>query len=176
MNTTDSDLRSESEPVIVVGYDENHQGAADVTLAQAADLTARLGGRLHVVQAIPAPRRETALPTGVLAVPELAVDLEAEQDRRDQGERELAEHLRARMASGDLSWTCEVDVGDPADVLADCAERVQAYLVVIGTRSRGVGAAFDRLLTGSTVRNLERRLGDERPGLPMWSLVVVPHP
>ena len=161
-----------AEPGVVVGYDERAGGA---TLRWAAELAARLGGRLHVVHAIAAPNPEAIPPGPALGVPYPVVDPEATDKVRAGRERWLTDELTDTIA-GLAPWSCAVTVGNAADVLARTAEETGASFVVVGARCTGLGAAMERLLSGSTVRELERELQHEHRGQhPGWALLVVPH-
>ena len=135
---------------IVVGTDGS--GPADEAVRQATDLASREGARLHLVTAYHDPQilQETTIwtnePKGLLDTgrtgggphPE-TVDL-----------REVAESVLKRAASDALSKGVEAEThareGQPAEVIIEVANQVQADLIVVG--SRGL-TGIKRYLLGS---------------------------
>lgn len=72
----------------------------------------------------------------------------------------------AFLASHDVSWSVQQLVGDPAMAIKHLAEQIDAKLIVIGTRKRGLGESIREFFTGSVAARLAHR--QHRP------LLVVP--
>ncbi|MFN3948858.1 universal stress protein [Microbacterium sp.] len=67
-----------------------------------------------------------------------------------------------RMASetlaGDaVSWTVRQEIGDPALAMIHLADELDASLLVVGTRKRGLGESLREFLTGSVAARLTHR-------------------
>jgi nucleotide-binding universal stress UspA family protein len=63
----------------------------------------------------------------------------------------------AALASSDVSWSVHQLVGDPALALIHLADRIDACLLVVGTRKRGFGESVREFLTGSVAARLSHR-------------------
>lgn len=131
---------------IVCGVD----GSADsqAALSVATSLAKRLGARLvlaHVAELAHIPYAAAA-PFGGMAGP-MAVTEEIGL------QREAAERLLEEVASdaGLVDAERRVDVGSPAEGLADLADEVNAELIVVGSRGRG---AFKAAFLGSVSSSL----------------------
>ncbi|KJL27312.1 universal stress protein [Microbacterium azadirachtae] len=78
----------------------------------------------------------------------------------DTGAEEFAE-LRAEvekvLAGSGLTWTARQLVGDPALAIKHLAGEVDAQLIVVGTRSRGIGESIREFFTGSVAARLSHR-------------------
>lgn len=74
----------------------------------------------------------------------------------------------ARFAGTDLSWEVTSLVGDPASALSGLADTLDAPLIVVGTRRRGLGESVREFFTGSVAARLTHR--QQRP------VLVVPAP
>lgn len=141
--------------MIVVGHDRHESGRR--ALAVAADLGGRLHADLRVVHVVDA---------GDYPLSSDADDWESSAAAAVTAEREaVAQTLRSYPGR----WTFESLRGDPAARLAAAAADTEAYLIVVGTRGRGHGAALSRLVGGSVSRILLGRT--DRP-----VLVVPPTP
>ncbi|WP_169583013.1 MULTISPECIES: universal stress protein [Microbacterium] len=57
----------------------------------------------------------------------------------------------------DLRWTVRQLVGDPAMSIKHLAEKVDAKLIVVGTRKRGLGESIREFFTGSVAARLAHR-------------------
>lgn len=76
------------------------------------------------------------------------------------GEDELAavESQTAALLSGwDVDWEVRQLVGDPAMAIKHLAEQVDARLLVVGTRKRGLGESIREFFTGSVAARLAHR-------------------
>ncbi|BFM24758.1 nucleotide-binding universal stress UspA family protein [Microbacterium testaceum] len=61
------------------------------------------------------------------------------------------------LAGRDLDWSVRQVIGDPALALIQLADEVDAGLLVVGTRKRGIGESFREFLTGSVAARLSHR-------------------
>jgi nucleotide-binding universal stress UspA family protein len=68
-------------------------------------------------------------------------------------EREAAENL----AGKGVEWTVRQLVGDPAIAITHFADKIDARLLVVGTRKRGFGETIREFLTGSVAARLSHR-------------------
>jgi nucleotide-binding universal stress UspA family protein len=124
---------------ILCGVDGSPESEAAVATAQA--LATRLGTRL-VLAYVAEPARVPlahAAPLGIgMAGPGIAV--EEREQLREQGIRLLD---RVSDAAGLSEVDYRVEIGPPAERLADIADEEDAELIVVGSRGRGaLTAAF----------------------------------
>lgn len=63
----------------------------------------------------------------------------------------------AVLAATGLDWTVRQLVGDPALAIKHLAEDVDARLIVVGTRKRGIGESIREFFTGSVAARLAHR-------------------
>ena len=158
-------------PTVVLGYETCPAGLA--ALRAAADLVRRIDGALLVVHAVPAM---DALPmTGVTGAP-IAMPMGPDPEEL---ERQLQEQTAAiskavgEALPNDTPPTVVVRAMHPAALIAQEADRVGAYMVVVGATESGFGAALDRALSGgSTAHALESDVRHHA----RWPLLVVPSP
>ena len=76
------------------------------------------------------------------------------------GEGELAqvtETATSFLAGHDISWSIRQLVGDPAMAIKHLADQVDAKLIVVGTRKRGLGESIREFFTGSVAARLAHR-------------------
>lgn len=76
------------------------------------------------------------------------------------GETDLAEVSAAAkgiLDGHDISWTVRQLVGDPALAIKHLAEQVDAKLLVVGTRKRGIGESIREFFTGAVAARLAHR-------------------
>ncbi|WP_371113436.1 universal stress protein [Microbacterium sp. cf332] len=67
------------------------------------------------------------------------------------------------LASTTVDWTVHQLVGDPALAIKHLADRLDAKLLVVGTRRRGIGESIREFFTGSVAARLAHR--QQRPVL-----------
>jgi len=87
----------------------------------------------------------------------------------DAGVEELAEvkaQVEKALAGQSIEWSTTQLVGDPALAIKHFANKIDAPLIVIGTRKRGFGESLREFFTGSVAARLSHR--QHRP------LLVVP--
>jgi len=79
---------------------------------------------------------------------------------------EIRDAARAALAASGVDWIVHQLVGDPALAIKHLADRLDARLLVIGTRRRGIGESIREFFTGSVAARLAHR--QKRP------ILVVP--
>ncbi|GAA3933105.1 universal stress protein [Microbacterium soli] len=72
----------------------------------------------------------------------------------------------------DIVWTARQLVGDPALAIKQLADKLDAQLIVIGTRKRGIGESIREFFTGSVAARLAHR--QHRPVLVVPQTEQVP--
>lgn len=76
------------------------------------------------------------------------------------GEADLA-HVREvaqnALAGSGVEWTVHQLVGDPALAIKHLADKIDAKLLVVGTRKRGLGETIREFFTGSVAARLAHR-------------------
>lgn len=158
-------------PTVVLGYERCPGGIA--ALRAAADLTQRIGGTLHLVHAV--PPADVVPMAGVTGAP---IALPVEQDPESLARQVEEQTAAIRAAVADLLPegmvpTVVVRSMHPAALIAQEADRLEAYVVVVGATESGFGAALDRALSGgSTAHALEQDVRHHA----RWPLLVVPTP
>ena len=78
----------------------------------------------------------------------------------DSGAAEFEEVQRTAaqaLAGTGLTWTARQLVGDPALAIKQLAAKVDAQLIVVGTRKRGLGESIREFFTGSVAARLSHR-------------------
>lgn len=63
----------------------------------------------------------------------------------------------AVLDGGDVEWSVRQLVGDPAIAIKHLADRIEARLLVVGTRKRGIGESIREFFTGSVAARLAHR-------------------
>lgn len=61
------------------------------------------------------------------------------------------------LADVDIPWTARQLVGDPALAIKQLANKLDAQLIVVGTRKRGLGESIREFFTGSVAARLAHR-------------------
>jgi nucleotide-binding universal stress UspA family protein len=73
-------------------------------------------------------------------------------------EFEAVEAAAATMLDGKgVTWTARQLVGDPALAIKHLANKLDAQLIVVGTRKRGIGESIREFFTGSVAARLAHR-------------------
>ena len=78
----------------------------------------------------------------------------------DTGAEEFAEvqaETEKMLAGSGATWTARQLVGDPALAIKHLAGELDAQLIVVGTRSRGIGESIREFFTGSVAARLSHR-------------------
>ncbi|HEX8110719.1 MAG TPA: universal stress protein [Kofleriaceae bacterium] len=112
-------------------------------LDYACDLAARLGARIHVINAIGATLPELSVALTAQMISSLRASNTAALDK-------LLEPRRKKVAFGDVT----VADGDARDAILHAARAVRADLIVIGTHGR---RGLTRVLLGSVAEDILRR-------------------
>lgn len=69
----------------------------------------------------------------------------------------LRTHLATLLDGRDLVWSTRAVAGDPARALAHLADTLNAALIVVGTRERGMRASLQEFFGGSVAVHLAHR-------------------
>jgi nucleotide-binding universal stress UspA family protein len=135
---------------IVVGYDGSE--ASELALERVAELALALGAKV-VVTSVETPVAPEAALAGGYGVPATAIDVEGQQQAREERDRMLA---RARGYFEQRGIAAEVTApsGQPVDEIIDVAERHAADLIVVGTHEPGL---LERLFRGSVSQGVARK-------------------
>lgn len=73
-------------------------------------------------------------------------------------ESEFVQGLAAtQLQDAGVSWSFQQLVGDPALAIKELADTVDASLIVVGTRDRGIGESIREFFTGSVAARLAHR-------------------
>lgn len=153
-----SDRTTSSRPLhVLVGFAEQRVSVA--ALRQAADLCRRLGAHLDVVHVVDtATYLSPGDPTGLSGFPVGLPPDVADRSGMVTAERQrLAERVSRELDGTPVPWSVHVREGRPSDVLAEMADDVDAYCLVVGTRGEGVAAFLERLLRPSVSHALVGR-------------------
>lgn len=86
-----------------------------------------------------------------------AAPLDLDIAERESGLADVREAAQATLSALDVSWGVHQLVGDPALAIAHLAERIDAKLIVVGTRGRGFGESIREFFTGSVAARLSHR-------------------
>lgn len=65
--------------------------------------------------------------------------------------------VTAALEGKGVEWTARQLVGDPALAIKQLADRIDARLIVVGTRKRGIGESIREFFTGSVAARLAHR-------------------
>lgn len=75
-----------------------------------------------------------------------------------EGELEKVKVAASAFLDGhDVRWSVQQLVGDPAMAIKHLAEQIDAKLIVVGTRKRGIGESIREFFTGSVAARLAHR-------------------
>lgn len=83
------------------------------------------------------------------------IDIQAHNGRSDLVE--VRDSAAATLDSLRMTWTIRQLVGDPALAIKHLADRIDARLIVVGTRNRGLGESIREFFTGSVAARLAHR-------------------
>lgn len=71
--------------------------------------------------------------------------------------QEVRSQVAARLDGAGVRWSIHPLVGDPAMAIKGLADRIDAPLIVVGTRRRGIGETIREFFTGSVAARLAHR-------------------
>ncbi|MFC4265864.1 universal stress protein [Arthrobacter cryoconiti] len=94
------------------------------------------------------------------------IDSDGVDDDAEGVSATISQRLSSVFSAYGVSWSYRSLAGDPARALGRLAETLDASMIVVGTRERGVGHRLEELLTGSVAVHLAHR--QHRP------VVVIP--
>jgi nucleotide-binding universal stress UspA family protein len=120
---------------ILVGYDQSPPAKRALTLAE--DLAGRYGARVILVT--------------VLRPLDIPVDIMAPTEAQVMGARRAVEAEAERIRAQGNRVVAFVEVGEPAQTLAEIAERLDIDMTVLGRSGKG---ALARLMMGSVTTSL----------------------
>jgi nucleotide-binding universal stress UspA family protein len=86
-----------------------------------------------------------------------AAPLDLELTGSDSGLSEVRASAQATLGATDVPWSVHQLVGDPALAIAHLADRIDAKLIVVGTRGRGFGESIREFFMGSVAARLSHR-------------------
>lgn len=69
----------------------------------------------------------------------------------------VSEAAAAAIGASGVTWSARQLVGDPALAMKHLADRLDARLIVVGTRRRGLGESIREFFTGSVAARLAHR-------------------
>ncbi len=85
------------------------------------------------------------------------IDPDGVEDEDDSGSLAIENRLSAVLSPYGISWSYRRMAGDPARTLGRLAQKVDASVIVVGTRERGMGHKLEEMLTGSVAVHLAHR-------------------
>ncbi len=127
---------------VVVGIDGSEQSCHAATVS--ADLARRNGATLHLVTIVRPPEGWW----GIVGSPPTPSAL---SKSLTDAQREILDSVVAEIDMSDIEVVQVEDVGDPARMLLDYADRVDADVMVIGRRGAGL---IERIMLGSVANRV----------------------
>lgn len=127
---------------VVVGIDGSEQSCHAATVS--ADLARRNGATLHLVTIVRPPEGWW----GIVGSPPTPSAL---SKSLTDAQREILDSVVAGVDLSDIEVIQVEDVGDPARMLLDYAEKVDADVMVIGRRGAGL---IERIMLGSVANRV----------------------
>lgn len=127
---------------VVVGVDGSEQSCHAATVS--ADLARRNGAILHLVTIVRPPEGWW----GIVGSPPTPSAL---SKSLTDAQREILDSVVAEIDLSDIEVVQVEDVGDPARMLLDYADRVGADVMVIGRRGAGL---IERIMLGSVANRV----------------------
>jgi nucleotide-binding universal stress UspA family protein len=146
---------------VVVGVEP---GQAVLVLQQAAVFARSFGARLVCAFADESRYVIEERPDG--SVVSLPIDPDLAEGPPPRFDPALRERIASALAGEDVPWETRYLVGTPADALADLADRLDAAMIVVGSRESGMRGTVREFFNGSIAARLSHR--QSRP------VVVVP--
>lgn len=138
------------QKAVIVGM---QPGQASHVLDEAARFAKLLSAPLVVVHVDVTRFVTYEDPDGYVHSAPIDLNIEAGAAEFDEVQAEAATALQG---SG-LNWTARQLVGDPALAIKQLANKLDAQLIVVGTRKRGLGESIREFFTGSVAARLAHR-------------------
>src|SRR5690606_18306090 len=138
------------QKAVIVGL---QPGQPAHVLAEALRYTKLLGAPLVVVHVDVTRFVTYEDPDGYVHSAPIDLNLDAGVAEFEEVQRAAAETLE----NENVVWTARQLVGDPALAIKQLAEKLDAQLIVIGTRKRGIGESIREFFTGSVAARLAHR-------------------
>lgn len=152
-NSSPSDEAAQNaalQKAVIVGI---QPGQAEHVLQEAARYAKLLGAPL-VVAHVDVTRFVTYEdPDGYVHSAPIDLNLEAGVAEFEEVQAAAA----ACLEGSGITWTARQLVGDPALAMKQLANKIDAQLIVIGTRKRGLGESIREFFTGSVAARLAHR-------------------
>jgi nucleotide-binding universal stress UspA family protein len=86
-----------------------------------------------------------------------SVPIDVETDPDDSGLAEVRAAAAEALVGCPVAWSVHQLIGDPALAIKHLANRIDAKLIVVGTRKRGLGESIREFFTGSVAARLTHR-------------------
>lgn len=137
---------------IVAGY---VPGQRDAVLEQASAFAHRLGAELVVAVVDESRYVVEELPDGT--VRSMPIDPDGVDDRPDEVDSKVRAHVASVLDRYGVPWGVLELAGDPATAIAHLADRVDAVMIVIGTRNAHLRRNVRDFFGGSTAVRLAHR-------------------
>ena len=100
---------------------------------------------------------------GTTGGPAAPIDPDGVDENAQEIPRDLAAAITSRLAGTNVDWSMVSLAGEPARALAREAGKINASMIVVGTRGRRLGSAIKELTAGSVAKQLFHR--QDRPVL-----------
>lgn len=136
----DDRTRFDGAVLVAVGPDE-----PAAVLTEGARMAAALGAPLLIL---------TVDVTRFIAADPLAMALAADYDNPDRELARLADLSARRLSDFAGDWGVRLTTGDPSRAIGRVAKEIDARLIVVGTRKRGISEALRELAYGSVAARL----------------------
>ncbi|MET1051196.1 MAG: universal stress protein [Mycetocola sp.] len=149
--------------VIVVGVVKSQPSAV---LEQAAEFALRFDAMVVCASVDPSRYLVEQFSDGLFT--SMPIDPEIQDLRVEKFDDALRRHVASILEPSGVRWSVQPLVGDPCHELIALADRVDAVMLVVGTRSPGFRGTLQEFFNGSVAAQLAHR--QHRP------VVVVPHP
>ncbi|MER7797396.1 universal stress protein [Microbacterium sp. NPDC096154] len=128
-------------------------GQSPRVMKEAARYAALLGAPLAVVHVDVTRFVTYEDPDGYVHSAPVDINVQAGEGELEAVRAEAETHL----ANSGVTWEVRQLVGDPALAIKHLADRVDAALIVVGTRKRGFGESIREFFTGSVAARLSHR-------------------
>ncbi|MFD5224319.1 universal stress protein [Microbacterium sp. NPDC058342] len=138
------------QKAVIVGL---QPGQPPHVLAEAVRYAKLLGAPLVVVHVDVTRFVTYEDPDGYVHSAPIDLNLEAGVAEFEDVQREVS----SALGKEDIVWTARQLVGDPALAIKQLANKLDAELIVIGTRKRGLGESIREFFTGSVAARLAHR-------------------